>query len=157
MPRFQRSRHIRLAHGWWASHREDFISSGSPKQRERRVLVAIGNPDARRSIIQALHLNGCAVVLAENEQSALQQCAAQQLDLVILDDQLPGTDMVRLCRTVKMAHLPLILLHSGQNAAGKSQALELGADDFLAFPVTEAELADRVENGLRKNRIALAR
>ena len=94
--------------------------------------------------------------LADDEQSTLQQCSAQQLDLVILDDELPQTDMVRLCRTVKLANLPLILLHSGQNTAGKAQALELGADDLLAFPVAEAELADRVEYGLRKNRVGLA-
>jgi putative two-component system response regulator len=73
-------------------------------------------------------------------------------DIVLLDIMMPevsGIDILRAMKvTPELSTIPVIILTASPDPALKTQALELGATDFLAKPVDPSELVLRVKNVL---------
>lgn len=73
-------------------------------------------------------------------------------DVVLLDIMMPdvsGIDILRVMKmTPELSNIPVIILTASPDPALKTQALELGATDFLAKPVDPSELVLRVKNVL---------
>lgn len=73
-------------------------------------------------------------------------------DIVLLDIMMPevsGIDILRVMKlTPELSTIPVIILTASPDPALKTQALELGATDFLAKPVDPSELILRVKNVL---------
>jgi diguanylate cyclase (GGDEF)-like protein len=73
-------------------------------------------------------------------------------DVVLLDLMMPevgGLDILRAMREDdELRRIPVVILTSSTDADTKLQALELGANDFLAKPVDPSELALRLQNTL---------
>jgi putative two-component system response regulator len=73
-------------------------------------------------------------------------------DMVLLDIMMPevsGIDILRVMKiTPELSTIPVIILTASPDPALKTQALELGATDFLAKPVDPSELVLRVKNVL---------
>ena len=73
-------------------------------------------------------------------------------DIVLLDIMMPevsGIDILRVMKiTPELSTIPVIILTASPDPALKTQALELGATDFLAKPVDPSELVLRVKNVL---------
>jgi putative two-component system response regulator len=73
-------------------------------------------------------------------------------DVVLLDIMIPeisGIDILRVMKiTPELSTIPVIILTASPDPALKTQALELGATDFLAKPVDPSELILRVKNVL---------
>lgn len=73
-------------------------------------------------------------------------------DIVLLDIMMPevsGIDILRVMKiTPELSTIPVIILTASPDPAVKTQALELGATDFLAKPVDPSELVLRVKNVL---------
>jgi putative two-component system response regulator len=73
-------------------------------------------------------------------------------DIVLLDIMMPevsGIDILRMMKiTPELSTIPVIILTASPDPALKTQALELGATDFLAKPVDPSELVLRVKNVL---------
>ncbi len=73
-------------------------------------------------------------------------------DTVILDVALPGMDGLEVLRRLRAAdvHLPVLLLAAGETPAGQRPGLELGADDYVAKPLSFDVLLARVRALLRR-------
>jgi two-component system response regulator BaeR len=73
-------------------------------------------------------------------------------DLVILDLGLPGIPGLDLFRCIRglRADQPVIMLTARGETAARVKGLELGADDYIAKPFDNAELAARVRNLLQR-------
>ncbi|MDA1166072.1 MAG: response regulator, partial [Planctomycetota bacterium] len=73
-------------------------------------------------------------------------------DVVLLDVMMPGVSGIDILRVMKLtpelSTIPVIILTASPDPALKTQALELGATDFLAKPVDPSELVLRVRNVL---------
>ena len=73
-------------------------------------------------------------------------------DVVLLDIMMPevsGIDILQVMKlTPELSTIPVIVLTASPDPALKTQALELGATDFLAKPVDSSELVLRVKNVL---------
>jgi len=73
-------------------------------------------------------------------------------DVVLLDIMMPevsGIDILHVMKmTPELSTIPVIILTASPDPALKTQALELGANDFLAKPVDPSELVLRVKNVL---------
>ncbi|MDC0936575.1 response regulator [Pirellulales bacterium] len=74
-------------------------------------------------------------------------------DLVLLDVMMPqinGLDILQLMRSdPQLMRTPVIIVTASEEASVKLQALELGANDFLAKPVDSSELILRIRNTLQ--------
>lgn len=90
------------------------------------------------------------VLTADCGQMALDICARERVDVVLLDVMMPGMDGFETCRRIKgnakTCHVPVIMVTALDQPSDKVQGLESGADDFLTKPVDDIALITRVKN-----------
>jgi two-component system, cell cycle response regulator len=90
------------------------------------------------------------VVTAFNGADAIEICARERIDVVLLDVMMPGMDGFEVCRRIKAEpetqHVPVIMVTALDQPSDKVQGLESGADDFLTKPVDDIALTTRVKN-----------
>ena len=90
------------------------------------------------------------VLSASSGQQALDICARERVDVVLLDVMMPGMDGFETCRRIKQNakthHLPVIMVTALDQPSDRRQGLEAGADDFLTKPVDDIALVTRVKN-----------
>jgi two-component system KDP operon response regulator KdpE len=99
----------------------------------------------------SLSTQGYLVSEAENGTEALDNLRRGAVDILVLDLGLPdidGLDIIERLRGQGSA-LPIVVLSSRTDEAGKVQALDLGADDYVTKPFGIDELLARVRAALR--------
>lgn len=119
------------------------------------VLIVDDDPIVVHSIESGLRpLCTCRVALDGDRALALMKRSVP--DIVLLDVELPGCsgfDVVKAMRgDEQLTHVPTIMITSHTDEQFQRKALELGAVDFLAKPVSSPILLARVESHLRMSR-----
>jgi two-component system KDP operon response regulator KdpE len=115
-----------------------------------KVLVIDDEPPIRKLLRMGLSTQGYDVLEASNGKLALEKLAEGPA-LIILDLGLPdiqGHDLLRMIRA-RNEGVPIVVLSSRGDEAGKVQALDLGADDYLTKPFGMDELLARMRAALR--------
>ena len=115
-----------------------------------RVLVVDDEPPIRKLLRMGLTAQGYQTLEAANGKAAL-DLLKEAPDLIILDLGLPDTLGHDLLRTIRARNegVPVIVLSSRGDEAGKVQALDLGADDYVTKPFGMDELLARMRAALR--------
>jgi two-component system KDP operon response regulator KdpE len=114
------------------------------------VLVVDDEPPIRRFLRTSLGAAGHRVVTAENAAEALSLVGTEKPDVMILDLGLPdrsGLDVIAEIRS--KSPMPIIVLSARSDERAKVEALDLGADDYVAKPFGMAELMARIRAALR--------
>lgn len=115
------------------------------------VLLVEDAADLARVVARELKGAGYVVMHVADGESALEQHAALQPDLVILDWMLPGLDGLEVLRRLRArAPTPVLMLTARDEEADRVLGLELGADDYLTKPFSMRELLARVRALLRR-------
>ena len=115
-----------------------------------RILVIDDEPPIRKLLRMGLSTQGYDILDAPNGKTAL-ELLDNKPDLVILDLGLPdiqGHDLLRMIRA-RNESVPIVVLSSRGDEAGKVQALDLGADDYVTKPFGMDELLARIRAALR--------
>jgi two-component system, OmpR family, KDP operon response regulator KdpE len=115
-----------------------------------KVLVVDDEPPIRKLLRMGLTTQGYEILEATNGNAAL-ELLAEGPALIILDLGLPdiqGHELLRMIRARNDA-VPIVVLSSRGDEAGKVQALDLGADDYLTKPFGMDELLARMRAALR--------
>jgi two-component system KDP operon response regulator KdpE len=115
-----------------------------------KVLVIDDEPPIRKLLRMGLSTQGYDILEASNGKLALEKLAEAPA-LIILDLGLPdiqGHDLLRMIRA-RNESVPIVVLSSRGDEAGKVQALDLGADDYLTKPFGMDELLARIRAALR--------
>jgi two-component system, OmpR family, KDP operon response regulator KdpE len=97
-----------------------------------------------------LTTQGYQILEAPNGKTGL-ELLAEEPALIILDLGLPdiqGHDLLRMIRA-RNDSVPIVVLSSRGDEAGKVEALDLGADDYLTKPFGMDELLARMRAALR--------
>jgi len=93
------------------------------------------------------------VLTASNGPDALEICARDRADIMLLDVMMPGMDGFEVCRRIKTnprtQHIPVIMVTALDQTSDRVNGLEAGADDFLTKPVDDIALVTRVRNFAR--------
>jgi two-component system, OmpR family, KDP operon response regulator KdpE len=115
-----------------------------------RVLVIDDEPPIRKLLRMGLTAQGYQTLEAPNAKIAL-ELLGQAPDLIILDLGLPDTHGHELLQTIRARNekVPIVVLSSRDDEAGKVQALDLGADDYVTKPFGMDELLARMRAALR--------
>jgi two-component system KDP operon response regulator KdpE len=115
-----------------------------------KVLVVDDEPPLRKLLRMGLTTQGYEIIEAPNGKAAL-DLLQQQPDLIILDLGLPDIQGHELLRTLRARNerVPIVVLSSRGDEAGKVQALDLGADDYVTKPFGMDELLARMRAALR--------
>jgi DNA-binding response OmpR family regulator len=115
------------------------------------VLVVDDEPIVREIVVRYLAREGHRIVEAADGEAARGAIQRSDLDLVVLDLMLPGSDGLELCRWIRStSELPVIMLTARGEEADRIVGLELGADDYVTKPFSPRELAARVRSVLRR-------
>ena len=115
-----------------------------------KVLIIDDEPPIRKLLRMGLSTQGYAVLEAPNGRTAL-DLLTEAPGLVILDLGLPdmaGLDLLRAIRA-RNDSVPIVVLSSRGDEAGKVQPLDLGADDYVTKPFGMEELLARMRTALR--------
>ena len=115
-----------------------------------KVLVVDDEPPIRKLLRMGLSAQGYDVLDAPNGKTAL-ELLDEKPNLVILDLGLPDIDGLELLRRIRHRQegLPVVVLSSRGDEAGKVAALDLGADDYVTKPFGMDELLARMRAALR--------
>ena len=115
-----------------------------------RILVVDDESPIRKLLRMGLSSQGYSVIEAPNGKAAL-ELLSNRPALVILDLGLPDIDGHDLLRRIRHREekLPIIVLSSRGDEAGKVAALDLGADDYVTKPFGMEELFARMRAALR--------
>jgi two-component system KDP operon response regulator KdpE len=117
----------------------------------RRVLVIDDEPPIRKLLRVGLTAHGYQTIEASSGKMALELLGREPPDLILLDLGLPDMQGHELLRTMRARNdrVPIVVLSSRDDEAGKVQALDSGADDYVTKPFGMDELLARMRAALR--------
>src|SRR5437667_11426142 len=88
------------------------------------ILMVDDDPHVLRSLRAALESHGYRVRTATSGPIALEACAAERPDVVLLDLALPGLDGVEVCKRLRSwSRVPTLVLAAAAPEAQKVQAV----------------------------------
>jgi len=103
------------------------------------------------AVADRLRAEGFRVSQAYDGPGAVERCAAERPDLVVLDVMLPGFDGHEVCRRIQATSpVPVLMLTARDDEADVLVGLAVGADDYLTKPFRMRELVARVRALLRR-------
>ena len=119
--------------------------------RDPRVLVVEDDEEIAQVLQRSLRLEGYEVRVAADGEAALDQSAAFNPDLVILDLGLPKLDGMEVARRLRSADdVPILMLTARDALESRVEGLDAGADDYLVKPFERQELLARLRALLRR-------
>lgn len=115
------------------------------------ILVVDDEPPIRRFLRTSLTAQGYNALEADDGKSALEMLRRNHVDVLVLDLGLPGMGGFEVIEQLRDAGsaLPIIVLSSRTDEAGKVKALDLGADDYVMKPFGMDELLARIRAAVR--------
>jgi len=115
-----------------------------------KILIVDDEPPIRKLLRMGLSSQGYEVLEAPNGKAALDLLAGKPA-LVILDLGLPDIDGHDLLQRIRQRQedMPIIVLSSRGDEAGKVAALDLGANDYVTKPFGMDELFARMRTAMR--------
>lgn len=116
-----------------------------------RVLVIDDEPAIRRFLRTTLTAQGYRVDEAEDGKTGLEMLKREPPSVIVLDLGLPNIDGFEVLKQLRAegSELPVIVLSSRADEAGKVRALDMGADDYVTKPFGVDELLARLRTALR--------
>ncbi len=116
------------------------------------ILVVEDEPEIRRFVCAALAEEGWRFAEAATAAQGLEQAAALQPAVILLDLGLPDRDGVNFIRDVRSwSNMPIVVLSARSAEVEKIAALDAGADDYVTKPFGVGELLARVRVALRRH------
>ncbi len=124
--------------------------------RNARILIVDDDPKSAQVIRDLLEFEGFRVLTAANGREGLDRLAAESVDLVITDFEMPVMDGFELLQMINRGYpdLPVIML-TGRHRENMEKAistLKEGARDYLLKPVDLGKLRQSVINALHISR-----
>jgi DNA-binding response OmpR family regulator len=119
-----------------------------------RILVVEDEPGIALALEDDLRLEGYAVEVTANGDTAVAMASDGHFDLVLLDIMLAGKDGFEVCRELRRGGVttPIVMLTARTQEAEKVLAFESGADDYVTKPFGPRELRARIAAVLRRSR-----
>src|SRR5689334_6663092 len=125
---------------------------------DKTILLVDDEPHMLRLLQFALRKTGAKILEATGGRAALEQAAAQTVDLVVIDFMMPDLDgfatLRELRRDPKYAKVPVIMLTSRGQLELRDTAEGLGIELFLTKPFSPAELIQHVRRLLGAEGVA---
>jgi DNA-binding response OmpR family regulator len=119
-----------------------------------RILLVEDEQQIADFLSMSLEAESFAVDVAHNGIKGAELAFANNYDLIILDNQLPGKSGLEICKETR-AHgktCPIIMLSVLAETNMKVDLLNAGADDYLIKPFSLQELIARIRALLRRPR-----
>lgn len=115
------------------------------------ILYIEDNPDNMRLVQRALESRGYHLLQAKNGLDGIQVAESEQVDLILLDINLPDIDGYEVARRLRnsnkrqLSSTPIIAVTANALKGDAERALEAGCDVYMSKPINIRELWARVE------------
>ena len=111
------------------------------------ILIVEDDFASRSLLVSYFEREGYQISETEQADDLVQRVEEQQVDLVLLDINLPGKDGLTLTRELRASsRVGIILVTSKGDEIDRIVGLELGADDYVTKPFNPRELLVRAKN-----------
>jgi len=120
------------------------------------ILVVEDDAALARSMQRILSSAGFEVTLAHDGDEALQKLSAGAFEVILTDIELPKTSGVDLLRIIRAYDLdvPVILMTGSPRLETATEAVQLGALQYLVKPVENVTIVDAVRRASRLHKMA---
>ncbi|GGB84622.1 DNA-binding response regulator [Marinobacterium zhoushanense] len=116
-------------------------------QNAAHILVVEDDFASRSLLVSYLEKEGYRVSETDQADDLCSRVKTEQIDLVLLDINLPGRDGLTLTRELRAAsRVGIILVTSKGDDIDRIVGLEMGADDYVTKPFNPRELLVRAKN-----------
>jgi two-component system KDP operon response regulator KdpE len=127
-----------------------FLRHGASMTSEL-ILIVDDNPQIRRALRSVLIPRGFTVVDARSGEEALEVIRNEQVELILLDVNLPGMSGIATCKEIRrVTDIPIIMITVRDSERDKLQAFDAGADDYVVKPFGAEELSARIRATIRR-------
>jgi DNA-binding response OmpR family regulator len=116
------------------------------------ILVVDDELNLIRSLSFVLVKEGFEVMTASDGEEALQQVRRSKPDLIFLDVMMPQKNGYEVCEALRAVpefrSIYIIMLSAKGTENDKTQALKVGADEFISKPFSPLEAVSRAKKAL---------
>jgi two-component system, sensor histidine kinase and response regulator len=116
-----------------------------------RILLAEDNATNRQFAAKVLEKRGHTVMAANNGREALAVWAREQVDLILMDVQMPDMDGLEAIRMIRQKektsgeHIPIISVTAHAMKGDRENCIAAGADEYVSKPLKPADLFSAME------------
>jgi two-component system OmpR family response regulator len=111
-----------------------------------RVLIVDDEPRLTKTLSLGLRAEGWVVFAVDNGVDAVHHAVEDDFDVIVLDIMLPGMSGYEVLRRIRAEQVwtPVLMLTAKDGEFDETDALDLGADDYLTKPFKFNVLAARL-------------
>jgi len=127
--------------------------------RKKRILWVDDEVDLLKAHVIFLQEKGFVVSTTTNGEDALILLREQPIDLVLLDEQMPGKRGIAVLKDIKFEfpHLPVIMVTKSEGEEVMDQAIGRKVDDYIIKPFSPPQLLSACKRFLEGERISRER
>jgi two-component system cell cycle response regulator DivK len=117
----------------------------------KNILYIEDNPDNMLLVQRAVESRGYVLLKAINGLDGVEMAEKQDVDLILLDINLPDIDGYEVARRLRksgksqLAYLPIIAITANALKGDAEKALDAGCDVYMSKPINIRELWARLE------------
>jgi two-component system cell cycle response regulator DivK len=115
----------------------------------RKKILIVDDTEWNRDLLVQLLEDDYDVVQAVNGEEGVQKTETERPDLILMDLGMPVMDGGEATRKIKangeLKHIPVIAVTSLAMVGDEITAREAGCDDYVAKPVDENELLEKIK------------
>jgi two-component system sensor histidine kinase ChiS len=136
---------------------QERVRASSTRVTERQpqtIMVVEGESSLVKMLRERLETQGYELITYDSGEEAVRDVNSVRLDLILIDVNLSDANGLDICeRICKRTEVPIILLADEASEPEKVRALNIGADDYIARPISNDELMARVNVIFKRRRI----
>ncbi len=118
------------------------------------ILYVEDNSDNRKLVRRVLESEGYAVAEAKDGQQAMECLLSEQIDLALMDINMPEVDGYTLTARIKampqFANLPIVAVTANVMRGDRERSLQAGCDGYIQKPIDIDTLSQQIERFLRR-------
>ena len=117
----------------------------------QKILIVEDDEKLRNELKIFLEKNGYQAVILKKFDNAVQDILEEQVDLILLDINLPFTDGEYICKEIrKESEVPIIIVTSRDNEIDELLSINYGADHYVTKPFNIQILLAKISSILRR-------
>jgi DNA-binding response OmpR family regulator len=118
---------------------------------QHKILLVEDDTSISEMVKNQFIKEGFAVAAAFDGEQAIELCARETFDLILLDLMLPKLDGMEFLKIIREKSLvPILIMSAKDGDVDKALGLGFGADDYIAKPFSMIELVARVKAAIRR-------
>ena len=121
----------------------------------KKILVIEDDSEMRRNVVLVLQLEQYQPIAAENGRVGVELAKREKPDLILCDVMMPELDGYGVLKALRedtnTTLIPFIFLTAKGEKDDLRSGMNLGADDYLTKPVSQADLLKAIEVRLRRS------